>query len=147
MIRRREFAVAGVSALAATAIRTASADEHDHRSAHRQVATIYEKCAAACSDCQRECDSCASHCAMQLKAGHSSHAETLATCQDCADLCSAASRIVAREGPFANLVCKACAEACAKCAQACEKFPDDQHMAECARECRECEKDCQAMIG
>lgn len=71
---------------------------------------------------------------------------TLATCQDCADVCVAASQIVARGGPFAAEICVACADVCADCAKECEKFPDDQHMKECAEECRECEKACRDMV-
>jgi hypothetical protein len=69
------------------------------------------------------------------------------TCQDCADVCAAASQIVARGGPFSKTICGSCAEACAACAKECEKYPNDVHMKECAEECRECEKSCRAMVG
>ncbi|MEO8268873.1 MAG: four-helix bundle copper-binding protein, partial [Aureliella sp.] len=72
--------------------------------------------------------------------------ETLSTCLDCADICAAASQVVARGGPFAKLICAACADACQKCAAACEKFPADEHMAKCAAECRQCEAACRKMI-
>ena len=36
--------------------------------------------------------------------------------------------------------------ACDRCAKECEKFPQDQHMAACAEECRKCEKACKAML-
>jgi hypothetical protein len=35
---------------------------------------------------------------------------------------------------------------CLECAESCEKFPDDKHMAECAKSCRECAKACKEMI-
>ena len=79
--------------------------------------------------------------------GTKEHMTTLATCQDCADFCAAASQIVSRGGPFAAEICKACAEACAMCAKECEKFPDDEHMKMCAVECRKCEKACREMVG
>ena len=103
-------------------------------------------CAKACSDCQRECDMCAHHCAGMLEEGHKAHRTTLATCQDCATICSAASQVVARMGPFSVPICVACAEACAKCAKECEKFPKDEHMKKCAEECRKCEKECVGMV-
>ena len=78
--------------------------------------------------------------------GKKEHAKTLATCQDCATHCSAAASIVARKGPFSDLICKACAEACARCGKACEQFPDDKHMKMCAEECRKCEKECREML-
>ena len=147
MLERREFAAAGLSAIAVAALQgTSIADEPDEHRTHHRDAGRLKKCAEACSACQRECDSCGSHCAMKLKEGSAKHAETLATCQDCADICSAASQIVSRGGPFAELICNVCADACAKCASACDKFRDDKHMRECAAECRRCEKACREMV-
>jgi hypothetical protein len=106
----------------------------------------YDKCARACSDCQRSCDSCSTHCAHLLAEGKKEHHKTLATCQDCATHCAAAASIVARKGPFSDLICKACAEACERCGKACEAFPGDKHMKQCAEECRRCEKACREML-
>lgn len=146
MLRRREFAVSGLSLGAAAALSGASkasaADAH-----HAMPTAAHETCAKACSDCQRMCDSCATHCAHQLHAGKQEHIETLMTCRDCADFCAAASQIVARGGPFAKEICTGCAEACAKCGAACEKFAEDAHMKKCAEECRKCEKACRDMLA
>lgn len=114
----------------------------DDRSKHK----AYDDCAKACSDCQRECDSCAAHCADLLAKGEKDHATTLATCQDCADVCAAAARIMARGGPYSGKICDACAAVCALCGKECEKFPDDEHMKKCAEECRKCEKACREML-
>lgn len=113
---------------------------------HMQHHAMMEECAKACSDCQRACDLCATHCAHMLAEGKKEHATTLATCRDCATICSAAAQIVARGGPFTGIICDLCAKACAHCATACEAFPDDEHMKSCAEECRKCEKACKAMI-
>jgi hypothetical protein len=141
MLRRREFVAAGIST-AAVAVGA--------RIGNAQTATggdgAATACAKACSDCQRACDACSTHCAHQLHAGKAEHMTTLATCQDCADFCVAASQIVSRGGPFAKTICAACAEACAACAKECEKFPKDEHMKMCAEECRKCEKACRAMV-
>jgi hypothetical protein len=80
-----------------------------------------------------------------LGEGHKHHLKTLNTCRDCADFCSAAAEIVARQGPFASLICQGCADACARCGEACEQFTDDEHMKRCAAECRRCEKACREM--
>jgi hypothetical protein len=104
-----------------------------------------QSCAKACSDCQRACDACATHCTHMLLEGKKEHLTTLMTCQDCATVCSAAAQIVARGGPFSNTICAACAEACSLCAKECEKFPSDLHMKTCAEECRKCETACRAM--
>jgi len=117
--------------------------ESGSRDEHHEA---YERCAKACNDCQRVCDTCATHCARQVADGKKEHDKTLQTCNDCADFCAAAARIVARGGPFADLICQSCAEACARCGKACEQFPDDKMMKACAKECRRCEKECQGML-
>ena len=105
------------------------------------------ECAAECAECQQVCDSCAAHCLMLVADGQKEHQQTLQTCLDCAEICAAADRVVARGGPFSDVICRACAEACARCAAACEKFPDDEHMARCAKECRKCQQACETMLG
>jgi hypothetical protein len=112
---------------------------------HLEHNEMMQACAKVCSDCQRACDSCATHCTHMLHEGKKEHLTTLTTCQDCATVCSAAAQIVARGGPFSTIICSACAETCYDCGKACEKFPDDQHMKACAEECRKCERACKAM--
>lgn len=113
---------------------------------HMEHNEMMQACAKACSDCQRACDMCSTHCSHMLGEGKKEHSVTLATCQDCSTVCSGASQIVARGGPFSGIICAACVDACAKCATQCEKFPDDKHMKMCAEECRKCEKACRDML-
>jgi hypothetical protein len=114
---------------------------HDH---HKMM---IDQCAVECSKCQRECDSCGAHCAKMLAEGKKEHIKTLRTCQDCATHCGAAACIISRNGPFSDLICKACAEACARCGKACTEFKDDAHMKQCADECKKCEKACRDMLA
>jgi hypothetical protein len=106
----------------------------------------FEKCAKACADCMRECDSCARHCAELVAQGKKEHLHTLGTCIDCAEVCAAAARIVARRGPMSHTICEACAKVCDDCGAACEKHAGDEHMARCARECRTCATACREML-
>lgn len=147
MIRRREFAMAGMSAAALVAIEaTGFAAPGDRSHAHER--DEMSKCARACSDCQRECESCATHCAESLGEGMKRHLATLMSCRGCADVCASAAQIVARGGPYAELICQACAETCARCAKACEHHGgDDRIMARCADECRKCEAACRAKLA
>ncbi|HEY2249709.1 MAG TPA: four-helix bundle copper-binding protein [Planctomycetaceae bacterium] len=146
MIRRREFALAGLSAAALTAFGSADDRRPDRKEGHD--GTMFDKCAKACSDCQRECEACSTHCAKLLAKAGGHHLETLMTCRDCADLCAVSASLAARQGPFADLACRACADACAKCATACEKHGrDDKVMTHCAEECKRCEKECREMIS
>lgn len=147
MFTRREIGVAGLSALAVGAMEASLfAQQKSASGGHAEHDSMLQSCAKACSDCQRACDMCSTHCAHLLANGKKEHATTLATCQDCADFCAAAAQIVARGGPFSSQICEACAEACAKCGKECEKFPDDKHMKMCAEECRKCEKACREMV-
>jgi len=142
-MKRREFGLLGVStaalsAMQATAFAAPAAEAHSHNTGG---------CAEACSDCQRECDACAHHCAMMLADGHKHHMATLQTCQDCADICATASQVVSREGVMSELICQSCADACAKCAKACRTHgSDDKMMTACASECEKCEKACRDML-
>jgi hypothetical protein len=106
----------------------------------------FDKCANACNDCEQICAACVTHCATLVSQGKKEHLETLQTCQDCAAHCRAAADIVARKGPFADLICTACAEACKRCGDACDKHKDDPMMKKCTEECRRCEKECREML-
>jgi len=137
------LALAGLVAIGFTF--TASADEKRAVEADKHSG-MHMECAKACNDCQRECDDCVLHCTEMLVAGKKEHARILGTCNDCANLCSVAAQIVARQGPMSMTICDACAKACNTCAATCEKFPDDEQMKRCALECRKCEKACREML-
>lgn len=152
MLRRRFLAAGGLSALGVpmlASLRSVSArdrsDRDDHDDTHRNHSE-FQECAEICTECQRKCDECVRHCVEMLAQGSERHQKTLATCQDCADLCAAAARIVSRCGPFSREVCEACAEACSACAESCERFSNDDLMTQCADICRECEEQCNHMV-
>jgi hypothetical protein len=136
------MAVCAVLALAVPL--TADDKKADPHAAH---AGPMMECAKACDDCARNCEACGSHCAKLIADGKKEHLHTLRTCQDCATHCSAAANITARHGPFADLICTACAEACKRCGEACTKHSDDEMMKKCADECHKCEKACRDMVA
>ncbi|MFN0017940.1 MAG: four-helix bundle copper-binding protein [Pirellulaceae bacterium] len=155
-MNRRKLGVVGLALVALMAFGVAIAQQPKKPKAktsekpaagieHTEHNEGLQACAKACSDCQRECDMCSTHCGHQLAEGKKEHMMTLMTCQDCADICAAASHVTARGGPFSGIICVSCADACAACAKECEKFPDDEHMTACAKECRKCEKACREM--
>lgn len=129
------FALTGVFMVATIS----SVADHEHDAA-------FQECAKACDDCARQCDACAAHCAKLVANGHQEHLKTLATCADCAAICQTASSVMARQGPFADVICTACLEACRRCGEACEAFKDDEMMRACAEECRRCEQACREML-
>ena len=119
----------------------AKAEDKDHPHGEHFAA-----CAKACGDCQLHCDACFHHCATLLTAGSKDHAKSMHACVDCAECCKLAATLSARQSPFAAAACECCAKCNDECATACEKFPDDKHMAACAKACRECAKACRDMI-
>src|SRR5262245_18217734 len=127
----------GLAALAvatfALVARGTRADEHAH-------AEHFMKCAKECARCQLECDSCHAHCVRMLKEGKKDHAESVRTSADCAEACKFCAALCARMGPFTAYALECCIKCCDDCAKACEKMPDDKHMAQCAKVCRECAK-------
>lgn len=147
MIGRRQFGIAGVTAAAAATLPAFgfAQQDADPHAAHGHGGA-FAKCAAACSDCQRECDACSTHCTMLLAEGKKPHLTTLRSCLDCADICATAAQVSARQGVYAGPVCQACADICARCAKECDKFKDDEMMAACAESCRKCEKACREML-
>jgi hypothetical protein len=135
------FVTAGLSLLLLSVPGSrASGQVGDHHGEH------YSKCARACTDCQRECDSCAQHCTHLLAQGQKEHLPSLRSCLDCADICGTAAHVAARHGPLAVTICDGCAKACDQCGKVCEGTPSDEHMARCAKACRDCAKACRDMI-
>jgi len=107
---------------------------------------LFRTVAKACDDCARACDTCSAHCVQLLADGRKEHLATMQTCQDCAEVCSLAARVIAKDGPMGDLTCTACAEACKRCGDACEKFGSDPLMKKCADECARCEKACRELL-
>src|SRR2546421_13129168 len=120
-------AVLSVAAFTLAGRPAAGADPaHDH-------AGHFMQCAKACADCQLQCDSCFKHCLELLTQGKKEHAKTVQLCADCGECCKLADTLSARQSPLARPACECCATCCDECAAACEKFPDDKHMAQCAK--------------
>lgn len=139
----RFLSIAGVLALAmpARAEDKPAASEADH---HEHMAAFVE-CARVCHQCALMCDVCGAHCVKLATDGKKEHLTTHKTCQDCATTCAAAAAIVARMGPFSDVICQACADTCKRCGEACAKH-DDKMMKQCADECFKCEKACREML-
>jgi hypothetical protein len=113
---------------------------------HEAHAEHFKKCAKVCADCRLECDSCFKHCVTMVAGGKKEHAATVQLCADCAAVCQLCSTLCARSSPLAAHSLEACAKSCEQCGAACAKFPDDEHMARCAKVCRDCAKECREMV-
>jgi len=106
----------------------------------------FTKCAKTCADCQLECDSCFKHCLTLLAEGKKEHSKTAQLCADCAECCKTCSTLCARKSPLVRHMLECCEKCCTECATACGKFPEDKHMAECAKSCGECAKECRELL-
>jgi hypothetical protein len=114
--------------------------------AQHEHAEHFMRCAKVCADCQLQCDSCFKHCLTLLADGKKEHAKTAQLCADCGECCKTCSTLCARESPLARPMVECCATCCDECAARCEKFPDDKHMAACAKSCRDCAKECRELL-
>ena len=101
----------------------------------------------AASACATVCTACASACL--------SEAEDMAVCVrddlDCADICTATARVLARlnrsDKAVVTTLLAACIEACVQCAASCGPHREHhEHCALCEQACRACEAACQALL-
>lgn len=102
------------------------------------------ECVEACFACAGACTACADACL-----GEEMVAD-LASCirlnLDCADVCEATGRVLARHAghdlKVTRSLLKACAAACRRCADECERHVAMEHCRACAEACRACEAAC-----
>ena len=82
-MKNRMFGGIGVMALAFTlAVVGVDAFAQQAKAAEMKVDQKLQECAKACSDCQRACDLCATHCANLLADGKKEHLSCLMHCRD-----------------------------------------------------------------
>src|SRR6516165_291602 len=108
-MRQQHVAIAALAVgltIGLGAERLAAADHPRHHATAEM-----EKCLKECARCAKECESCLTHCVYLVADGKKEHVRTLRTCNDCGDMCAMAGKFVARDGPFMNQMCDACARA------------------------------------
>ena len=116
-----------------------------------QTLTVEAELIAAAIDaanaCATACSACASACL--------SEGEDMAVCVrddlDCADLCTATARVLARlnrsDKVLTTSLLAACIEACVECAASCAPHREHhEHCALCEQACLACEAACQALL-
>ena len=107
-------------------------------------------CIGSCAECAASCTSCADACL-----GEDTVAELVRCIRlnlDCADVCEATGRVLARQTAFdpelARRILEACALACRTCAEECERHADHhEHCRVCAGACRRCEQACDDLLS
>jgi hypothetical protein len=106
------------------------------------------RCIDECFACEATCSSCADACL-----GEDDVAEMVVCVRDdldCADVCGATGRILARQASdvaFVRAALEVCAQACRICAEECERHAaHHEHCRLCAEECRRCEDVCNEVL-
>jgi hypothetical protein len=105
---------------------------------------LFVSSAKQCDDCARSCEMSVAQCTQLVAGGNKDFLLALKVCQDCAAICTATARILAKDGPLADVICPSCADACKRCALLCDKS-DDPLLKKCADDCRKCERVCRDM--
>ncbi len=145
MDRRELLGVLGATAAGLAAVTGRSALAQEGKAHAHAEGDIHEKCAEACTDCEKECNQGFHHCYKQVQAGKTSHAKAMHLCVDCGEVCSTAGKLVARMSPLMTFTCHACAESCEACIAECEKL-NDPGMKETIASLKTCAASCREMV-
>ena len=125
---------------------------HDHKADHRNPGHRYQECIDACLSCAEICHACSDD-MIGMEFHGKADIQMLMTrcirlCRDCADICLLSGALMSRNSPFAEQICRQCAEVCDACAETCEAHaPHHPMCGDCAKECRRCADLCRDMEG
>jgi hypothetical protein len=123
-------------------------------SAHPSVSSgereTLARCIEDCFTCAATCTACADACL-----GEDSVAELVPCIRlnlDCAEVCWAMGRLLARQTAFdpqlARVMLEACTIACRNCGEECERHAGHHdHCRVCAEACRHCEQSCTDLLA
>lgn len=122
-----------------------------HPRADAQRAVDFAETLRALSTCAEVCNTCADACL-----GEPEHLPHLLRCittdLDCADICTATTRVLSRQTEMPNELVHAqlhaCVVACQVCADECDAHGEEHdHCRICAETCRYCQERCNYLLG
>ena len=110
--------------------------------------TITAACVEACFECVKACTVCADACLVE----DDDMRKCVRLNLDCADICDATGRLLARashtDAAMLRSLVEACRLACKACGDECAKHGEHmEHCAVCAEACRRCEQACERMAA
>src|SRR4051794_41872762 len=108
MDRRELLGVLGATAAGLAAV-TGEALAQEGKAHSHAEGDIHEKCAEACTDCEKACNQGFHYCYKQVQAGKAEHAKAMHLFVDCGEVCSTAGKIAARMRPRITPTRPACA--------------------------------------
>ena len=103
-----------------------------------------QSCIDSCNKCVQICEECFTMCLNEEDVKERIHC--IKSLQDCAEVCSLAVKVMARDSHMTYDLCRFCAKVCEDCAEHCGKF-EDEHCQICAKTCRECAEECRKMAA
>ena len=155
MNRRELVGVLGATAAGLAAItgggasaQEARAQKHDRHAFHPERGhhtEVQQECAEACARCMHECEDGFHHCLLQAQSEKAEYALAAQMCIDCAEVCGAAAKLVARGSPLLVDICPACAKVCDDCFATCEPL-NDPEMKLVMESLRKCAMSCRGMV-
>lgn len=116
---------------------------------HPQLDPVMLQCLKACFECAQACVACADACLGEPKL------DMLRRCirlnQDCANVCEATGKVLARhtqpEPAIVRAMLQACVVACGACGEECGKHAQEHaHCRVCADACKRCEDACNKLL-
>ena len=121
---------------------------------HPKRATSFDEkalvaCIKACHECAASCTTCADACLSESGVQQLIHCIRLNL--DCADVCEATGRLLARTSEASMAVTRAqlvaCREACRACGTECERHAGHhEHCRVCAESCKACAATCDRLL-
>jgi len=104
----------------------------------------WKSCIDACLKCASICNHCAISCTQE------DDVKMMARCieldMQCAAICYSAAQLMSMGSPFAQDICRICADICQQCGEECSNH-HTQHCKECADACKACAEECRRMTG
>lgn len=103
----------------------------------------------ACANSVQACTACAD--SSLAEEDVTTLVESIARCDDCADVCTATERLLSRplhaDHVVTHRLLRACVRECTICAEECERHAEHHpHCGICARACRLCAKACDELL-
>lgn len=147
MNRRNMMSAFGATAIALTATTAHKAQAEDDHKEKEKHSELHERCANACYECARMCSKGFNFCHSKVVAGMKGYAKSATLCNDCAEICITAAKLVDHRSPLMGYTCHACAESCEATIAECEKLNDQdmnavvESLRKCARLCRNMAKE------
>ena len=104
----------------------------------------FDPCIAACNACATACARCASACLREPDVNPM--AACIALDMECEAICRLAASSMAHGGAHTRATCQLCADICSACADECARHAH-AHCQACAAACRDCAQECRAMAA